>query len=272
MRRAARILLLTLIAALACGVVAEAQRRGRGWGAYMRTPTPESFDGRFNFCRIATSASAMGDGGGWMVDYPRADINLSIRLSELTRTQISVDAAGEPNHLVLTLTQPELFQCPFIMMTEVGNVYFSPEEAAALRDYLLKGGFLWADDFWGTYAWRHWEAEFSKVLSPAEYPMRELPMGHPIYRTQFIVSEVPQIPSIGFWMGTGSTSERGADSAVARGMGISDARGRLMVYITHNTDLGDSWEREGDDPSYFYMFSVNGYALGINTLLYAMTH
>jgi hypothetical protein len=158
------------------------------------------------------------------------------------------------------------------MMTEVGNVYFSPEEAAALRDYLLKGGFLWADDFWGTYAWQHWESEFSKVLSPAEYPMRELPRDHPIYRTQFIVDEVPQIPSIGWWMGTGTTSERGADSAVARGMGISDARGRLMVYITHNTDLGDSWEREGDDPSYFYKFSVPGYALGINTLLYGMMH
>jgi hypothetical protein len=272
MRRLAQVLLLVLVVALALGVIAEAQRRGRGWGAYLRTPTPESFDGRFNFCRIATSASTMGDGGGWMVDYPRADINLSIRLSELTRTQISLDAAGEPNHLVLTLTQPELFQCPFIMMTEVGNVYFSPEEAAALRDYLLKGGFLWADDFWGTYAWQHWESEFSKVLSPAEYPMRELPRDHPIYRTQFIVDEVPQIPSIGWWMGTGTTSERGADSAVARGMGISDARGRLMVYITHNTDLGDSWEREGDDPSYFYKFSVPGYALGINTLLYGMMH
>lgn len=272
MRRGIRITLLALAVALVLTASGEAQRRGRGWGGYARTPTPDSFDGRFNFCRVATSQSRMGDGAAWWVDYPRADINLSIRLSELTKTPISVDAAGEPNHLVVTLTDPELLQCPFIMMTEVGSVYFSPEEARALRDYLLKGGFLWADDFWGTYAWDHWASEFSKVLSPAEYPMRELPMDHPLFRTQFTVTKVPQIPSIGWWMGTGTTSERGADSAVARAIGVADARGRLMVFITHNTDLGDSWEREGDDPNYFYTFSVDGYALGINALLYAMMH
>lgn len=272
MRRSVRIVLLALAVALGLAAVTEAQRRGRRFGAYLRTPTAESFDGRFNFCRVATSGSNMGDGGGWMVDYPRADINLSIRVSELTRTQISVDAAGDPNHLVVTLTQPELFQCPFVMMTEVGNIYFSPEEAAALRDYLLKGGFLWADDFWGSYAWDHWVSEFSKVLSPAEFPMRDLPLDHPLFRTQFTVTRVPQIPSINWWLGTGTTSERGADSAVARAVGISDAQGRLMVFITHNTDVGDSWEREGDDPSYFYTFSVDGYALGINTVLYALMH
>lgn len=272
MRRSVRMTLVALAASVALVAVGEAQRRGRGWGAYIRTPTPESFDGRFSFCRVATSTSTMGDGGGWMVDYPRADINLSIRLSELTRTAISVDAAGEPNHLVVRLTDAELFQCPFIMMTEVGNVYFAPEEAQALRDYLLKGGFLWADDFWGSYAWDHWASEFSKVLSPAEYPMRELPMDHSLFHTQFTVTRIPQIPAIGWWMSTGTTSERYADSAVPRAMGVADTRGRLMAFITHNTDVGDSWEREGDDPTYFYKFSVDGYALGINTLLYAMTH
>lgn len=264
--------LLVVLAAVAIATVTEAQRRGRGWGAYIRTPTPESFDGRFNFCRVMFSRSSMGDGGGWQVDYPRADINLSIRLSELTKTPVSVDAAGEPNHLVVRLTDRELFQCPFVMMTEVGAAYFSPEEAQALRDYLLKGGFLWADDFWGSYAWDHWVSEFSKVLSPAEYPIRELPSDHPLYRAQFTVTRVPQIPSINWWMGTGTTSERGADSAVARAYGVADGRGRLMALITHNTDVGDSWEREGDDPQYFYTFSVDGYALGINTLLYAMGH
>ena len=112
--------------------------------------TPESFDGGFNFCRIMFSESHDGDGGNWSVDYPRADINLSIRLSELTRTRISRDPSGEPNHVLLRLTDDLLFQCPFIMMTEVGSAYFSPEEAERLREYLLKGGFLWADDFWGT--------------------------------------------------------------------------------------------------------------------------
>jgi hypothetical protein len=214
----------------------------------------------------------MGDGGGWMVDYPRADINLSIRLSELTRTQISLDPSGEPNHLVVRLTDPELFQCPFIMMTEVGNTYFSPEEAQRLREYLTKGGFLWADDFWGSYAWDHWASEFTKVLPPAEYPTRDLPLDHPLFRSQFVMTRVPQIPSINHWARYGDTSERGADSAVAHARGTTDAQGRLLVLITHNTDIGDSWEREADDPTYFYTFSVEGYAFGINVLLYSMTH
>ena len=107
-----------------------------------------------------------GDGGGWSVDYPRADINLSIRLSELTKTRISRQPDGEPNHLVMDLNDPAIFNCPFIMMTEVGAAYIGPTEAAHLREYLLKGGFLWADDFWGTDAWEHWAGELSKVLPP----------------------------------------------------------------------------------------------------------
>jgi hypothetical protein len=260
----------------ACTVVMTAQqfrRGGRRFGYAIRTPTPESFDGAFNFCRVMFPGSYDGDGGGWAVDYPRADINLSIRLSELTKTRISLDPGGEPNHLVLTLTDPELFQCPFIMMTEVGAAAFGPEEAARLREYLMKGGFLWADDFWGSYAWEHWTSEFSKVLSPHEYPIVDVPLDHPLLRAQFKVTRIPQIPSINYWAGSGGeTSERGADSAEPHARGISDKNGRLMVLITHNTDIGDSWEREADDPNYFYRFSVDGYAFGINVLLYAMSH
>jgi hypothetical protein len=266
--------LVTVLAAIAVAASAEAQRRGRGFGYYLRTPTPQSFDGSFNFCRIMTSYSTLGDrgGGGWMVDYPRADINLSIRLSELTKTPISLQPSGEPNHLVLRLTDPELFQCPFIMMTEVGRTYFEPDEAERLRTYLLKGGFLWADDFWGSYAWDHWASEFSKVLPPAEYLTKDLTLDHSIFRTQFVMRRIPQIPSINHWYDSGDTSERGSDSAVPHARGIADAQGRLMVLITHNTDIGDSWEREADDPTYFYKFSVDGYAFGINVLLYAMGH
>lgn len=251
---------------------AVAQRRSRGFGAYIRSPTPQSFDGAFNFCRVLFSYSTMGDGGGWLVDYPRADINLSIRLAELTKTRVSLNGAGEPNHLVVRLTDPEIYQCPFIMMTEVGQAYFSPEDAARLRDYLLKGGFLWADDFWGSYAWDHFATEISKVLPSAQYPIRDLPLDHPLFRSQFVVKRVPQIPSINHWFRYGDTSERGSDSAVPHARGIADSRGHVLVLITHNTDFGDSWEREADDPSYFYQFSVEGYAFGINVLLYAMAH
>src|SRR5580765_1864068 len=266
---------IAIAAIVACASTALAQRRrGFGYGyAPLRMATAESFDGGFNFCRIMFSQSNDGDGGNWSVDYPRADINLSIRLSELTRTRISRDTTGEPNHVLLRLTDDLLFQCPFIMMTEVGNTYFSPAEAERLREYLLKGGFLWADDCWGTGAWEVWAREIGKALPPSEYPIVDVPLTHPIFHQQFDVKRVIQIPSITAWMNMGGgTSERGADSAEPHARAIFDKHGRMMVFITHNTDFGDAFEREGDDPRYFYTFSVEGYAFGINALLYGLTH
>ena len=138
---------------------------------------------------------------------------------------------------------------------------------------MLKGGFVWADDFWGSYAWEWWEAQLRKALPAAEFPIVDLPPDHPLFRAQFMIKETPQIASIGFWAGSGGgTSERGADSAIARSRAVVDAHGRIMVLMTHNTDVGDSFEREGDDPQYFLTMSVPGYAYGINTLLYALTH
>ena len=266
---------LVLVLALATATTGEAQRRGRGGrgGFEIRLATEDSFDGLFQFCRIAFRGNRAGDGAGWSVDYPRADINMSIRLSELTKTQVSFAAPDEPNHLVVQLTTDALFQCPFVMMTEVGAAYLDDAEAAALRAYVLKGGFLWADDFWGEYAWEVWTDQLAKALPPAQYPIRDLPPDHPLFRSQFILDRVPQIASIGFWAGSGGgTSERYEDSAVPHARAISDASGRIMVLMTHNTDIGDSWEEEASNPRYFYEMSVNGYAFGINVLLYAMTH
>ena len=234
---------------------------------------PDSFDGAFQFCRVVYRGAANGDGADWAVDFPRADSNLMTRMSELTKMPISRLPDGEPNHLLIRLTQPELFKCPFIMMTEVGNIYLDNQEAKALHDYLLKGGFLWADDFWGTAQWEQWEYELRKVLPAAEHPIVDVPMDHPLLRAQFVVTEIPQIPNIGFFRRSGGgTSEQGADSVTPTARIISDSRGRVMVLMTHNTDISDSWEREGEDASYFYAFSPKGYALGINVLLYAMTH
>jgi hypothetical protein len=271
-----RVLPAAAILVVAVGVaIGDAQFRQRGgrFGASLPMAEPDSFDGRFNFCRVMFRGNRMGDGGGWSVDFPRADVNLSIRLSELTRTAISRDAAGEPKHLVVRLTDDELFQCPFVMMTEVGAAFFDEAEASRLRDYLLKGGIVWADDFWGSYAWNAWVRQIAKVLPPAEFPIVDLPGDHPLFRAQFEIKAVPQIPSINFWAGSGGgTSERGSDSAEPHARAILDRSGRVMVLMTHNTDIGDSWEREADDPAYFYHFAVGGYAMGINVILYAMTH
>ena len=271
-----RLSVALLVAICIAAVTMSAQRRrnrGFGWTP-MRMATAESFDGGFNFCRIMFSESRDGVGGSWGVDYPRADVNLSIRLAELTRTRISRDpSTGEPNHVLLQLTDDLLFQCPFIMMTEVGAIGIGADEAVRLREYLLKGGFLWADDFWGSYAWEIWAREIGKVLPPSEFPIVDVPLTHPIFRSQFEVTKLAQIPSISAWMGMGGgTSEQGADSAVPHARAILDKHGRMMVFITHNTDFGDAFEREGDDPQYFYTFSVDGYAFGINVLLYALSH
>ena len=259
--------LIACILALAAG--AEAQF---GRGPRVRLATEKDADGGFHFCRVWFRSSPNGDGGNWSVDFPRADINLSIRLSELTKAPVPLDGEGEPGHVVVRLTDDALFSCPFIMMTEVGSAFFDDKEAARLRQYLLKGGFLWADDFWGSYAWDFWMTQWRKVLPPAEYPVVDLPPDHPLFHMQFN-SKLVQIANIGFWLETGGgTSERGTDSAVPHARGVSDKQGRLMVLMTHNTDYGDAFEREGDDPSYFYRFAGDGYSFGINVLLYAMTH
>ena len=261
--------------ALVIGSSAEAQlRRGSRSFSNSTIAHASDFDGRFHFCRIAFNNGLRGDvlSGEWWVDYPRADINLSIRLSELTRTDVSRDEDGEPNYLLLTLNSPELFNCPFIMMTEVGAADLNDSEITHLREYLLKGGFLWADDFWGTDAWEWWATVMSEVLPPAQFPIVALTPNHPLFRAQFIVKETPQIANIGHWARYHDGMERDSDSPRADTRAVLDSHGRIMVLMTHDTDFGDSFEREGDDPQYFLENSVPGYAFGINALLYAMTH
>jgi hypothetical protein len=175
---------------------------------------------------------------------------------------------------VVRLTDDALFECPMTMASDVGTIGLTAPEAEKLRLYLLKGGFLWVDDFWGTAAWQQWTREMAKVLPPSEYPIQDVPMSDPIFNSQFVVTQVPQITNIGFWRRSRGreTSERGDDSREAHFRAIRDTSGRIMVVMTHNTDVADSWEREGEDPGFFYQFSPNGYALGIDVLLYAMTH
>jgi len=278
LRRARSKQILTLVAAVimcaAAAGVAQAQfGRGGFFGFAGRTASPQDFDGRFHYCRVVYRQALDGSGGSWRTDYPRADINFSIRFSELTKANVSFDARREPNHLLVNLGGQELFSCPVVIMSAPGAAAINEDEADNFRTYLLKGGFVWADDFWGTYQWEHWVGQIRKVLPAADYPIFDVPPEHPIFRTQFEVSNLPQIPNIGFYMRSGGrTSEQGADSAQPHIRAIADRAGRIIVLMTHNTDIGDSWEREGDDPSYFMAFGPKGYALGINACLYALTH
>jgi hypothetical protein len=264
------------------GAVAGAASAARGVGQRVRVPEgeveypprypPQDFeDGSFMVCKLQyRSVRREPMGRGWSTDYPYAGINLMIRMSELTRTPITKNAQGEPTYWVVRLTDDAVFRCPILMGSDVGTMGLSDPEAERLRDYLLKGGFLWVDDFWGTPAWQQWSAQIHKALPDAL--IFDIPNNHPIRHILFPIDEVIQVTNISNWVRTHSTSERGDDSPHADFRGIADDRGRLIVVMTHNTDFGDSWERENESREFFEQFSRQGYALGVNVMLYALTH
>ena len=273
---AAAVLVLIAAAGTLSAFSSVPQRGGRGrggGGGFGRVPINNEwmYDGAFIFCRMAFRESPYGAGSSWYVDYPRADMNLPFRMSQLTTLSVSRDSRGEPNHVIVTPSDPHLFECPFVMMTEVGSLYLTTEEAANIRQYLDKGGFIWADDFWGEYAWQVFENEIRKVYPAAV--IKDVPFTHPIFHTVYNVNHVEQIPSMNHWLGSGyQTSERGADSAIPHARAIMDEDGRIMMLITFNTDFGDAFEREGDSHEYFERFAGEGYAFGVNVVAYAMTH
>ena len=266
------LLTLALVAALLAGVVpAEAQRFG-GMPSRVRLGSglPDIPSG-FTFCRLAyMSVRRDGSGNGWTTDFPEAERNVLTRLQELTRMRVSRWSHGEPGYAVVTATDPEIYQCPFVMATDVGELGFQPQEIEALRDYLMKGGFFWADDFWGTQAWAHFSDQIRRVFP--DRPLEELTPEHPLFNQLYEIPELPQIPSWNSWRGSGATSELGRDSARQSIWAVSDVDGRILVLITHNTDISDGWERERYDDNYFLLFSPPAYAVAVNVLLWAMTH
>lgn len=206
----------------------------------------------------------------WETDYPQADENFVFRLSELTTSTPN----SEP--VTLRLTDPSLFSFPFIYMCDVGWMELSSEEQAALRTYLLRGGFLWVDDFWGLAEWENFERVMREVLP--EHPWQELPEDHPILTMVFPLPRTPQIPARDFavagWLHDPPNYHRypahGIEQVNLRG--YFDDAGRLMAIATHNTDIGDGWEREGYGEEYFEKYSTVAYAMGVNIVVYALTH
>jgi hypothetical protein len=268
------LVLVLLVAATAAAQDQFFRGYGRGYGVPPRLPKPDSYDGGFSFCRgMFSQWRTEQSGSGWRTDYPDADVNFSIRFAELTKVVVSKQPTGDPNHIVVPLADDFLYNCPYIHIEDAGTLHFTDEEVVRVRDYLLKGGFIWADDSWGSSAIASWEQQLGRVLPPNEYPILDVPLDHPLFRTMFDVQRLPQIPAISHWRRSGGgTSERGYDSDVPVIRGISDQHGNLMVLTTHNTDISDAWEREGEDPQYFYNFSPDGYALGLNIVLFAMSH
>jgi hypothetical protein len=217
----------------------------------------------FTFVRIKRNRK-WGTGGSWTTDTPDSDLNLSFRLQQMTSIKVN------PNGRYLWLTDPELFHYPFIYMVEPGTLSLDDDEVQTLRKYLLNGGFLWVDDFWGEAEWNGMAEEIKKVFPDRQWV--DLPLDHPLYNCVFPIKAKSQIPGISVWERYHVTWER-PDAHVTHHRVIFDDKGRIMVFATHNTDNGDGWEREGEDREYFENFSEKiAYPLGINVIFYVMTH
>ena len=208
-------------------------------------------------------------GSGWGTDMPDSDLNFSYRLQQMTSLRV------DPDGRVLDLTDPDLVNYPWIYLVEPGGMYLSEQEASALRKYLLNGGFLMFDDFWGDAAWLNVEREMKKVFP--ERGFSELPLDHPLYNAVFPIKSKGQVPNYGtgeMSQYTGVTWEdHDGDTQTVHHRVIADDKGRLMVFAAHNSDNGDGWEREGEYQYFFENFSEKiAYPLGINVVFYVMTH
>ena len=284
-----RVALLTLGLLAAAGVLAAQQLLyvGPTTDLAPRWAQQGDFDGSILFCRgNYTSSRYEENGSGWWTDYPGADHNFLVRLSELTEVRVRFDPQRIPFYVVVGLRDPLLFKCPILFMEDVGTIDFQPIEVDRLRQYFDKGGFLWVDDFWGSRAWEQWETEIRRILPSGVYPLIDIPADHPIFHQLYdIPGGIWQMPTIGIWQGVQCpesdavtcgpfvTSERGADSAEPHIRGILDDAGRVIVLMTHNTDVADGWEEEKpENLAFINEFSARSYALGINVFLYAMSH
>lgn len=224
----------------------------------------------FTFARIQYDSWGRGwrGRGKWSVDYPESDLNMSFRLEQLTSLKV------DPEGIVLSLNEDKLFNYPFIYIIEPGELYFSDAEVKALRKYLLNGGFLMVDDFWGEAEWKNFERQFRRVFPTRE--IVELPIEHELFQCVFPLKQKPQVPNPRTAMqgaSRGITWERW-DAKTPHYRGVYDDEGRLMVVICHNTDLGDGWEEESRAGEwYFEEFSEpKAYPMGINIIFYSMTH
>ncbi len=221
-------------------------------------------DDTFTFVRIAYQSW----GGGWYdrrwdTDGPDSDLNFSYRLQQLTAIKVN------PEPIVLTLTDPRLFDYPFIYIVEPGYLEFAPNEVTSLRHYLLNGGFLMVDDFWGEGEWSNFADQMQRVFPDRRW--RDVPLSHDIFHCVYDLKERPQVSSIGF-AESGYSYER-PDAREVHYRAYYDDEERMCVFICHNTDLGDGWEREGMSEWYFREYSEKkAYPLGINIITYAMTH
>jgi len=224
-----------------------------------------SYDGEWSFVRLAYSPNQYGGGfgrrglGAADTDYPEAEIYLRQGLDRLTRIQLGSDQIIRPD-------DPNLMNYPWLYAVEVGRWYLDEADAANMREYLLRGGFLLVDDFWGSYQWEDFEVSMRRVFP--DRPIVEIPDSDPLMTLVYDVDKSIQIPGI-------RTIRRGItyqeDGYVPYWRGIYDDDGRLMVAINFNMDLGDAWEH-ADTPDYPEAMTGLAIRYAVNYVIYSMTH
>ncbi|MGH9199248.1 MAG: DUF4159 domain-containing protein, partial [Acidimicrobiia bacterium] len=200
-------------------------------------------------------------GEPWAIDAPAAEQNLSRRIRSVTAIEVN-----EP--IVLTIDDPQLWQYPWIYIVEPGFMRLDDNEVSILREFLLRGGFLMFDDFHGPYEWDNLEQEMRRV-----FPTRkivDLPLSHPIFSCFYKLDAIPQIPGLGSFF-NGRTWEKGGFIPHLRA--IYDDSGRVMVLINWNTDMGDGWEwSNAEEYPGYVRYTAEAYRMGINEVIYSLTH
>lgn len=231
-------------------------------------PSPDMPEDIFTFARLRYPSTQRAFGvEKWATDYPDADLNFSFRLQQLTSLAVN------PNPVVVEIDHEQLRHLPFVYMVEPGDILLSDDQARILREWMLNGGFLFVDDFWGYREWDVFERRGLKHIFPdREY--EELELEHEIFHVVFDLDHKPQVPAAGLAIANPHITfeDRKPGSKDVHYRAIRDDKGRICMLIAFNTDLGDGWEREGDNAWYFKEFSEKrSFPMGINVVFYAMT-
>ncbi len=233
------------------------------FGRLMYPNHPNSLFGRRGRFGYGNSFDWRGGGTSWTQDYPRADRHFAMAVRRLTRVQArSVEQPVNPDD------QDDIYGWPWLCAGEMGDWKLTDTQVATLREYLLRGGFLLLDDFWGPEEFGRFNETMSKVFPTR--PIIDIPNDDPVFHAVYDVDERRQL--LGMWaFQRGGSMSRRAEGTVARWMGIYDDKNRLMVAINFNSDMGDSWEW-ADEPSYPEKLSAQGLRMGVNDVVYSMTH
>ena len=231
------------------------------------SPSGPSY-GEYTFIRTIYDSPFRGygrrGGGTWTTDFPDADNNFIVGLREWAGTNLKISPRPEQ----IAIMDDRIFDYPIIYFVEPGFLELSDEQAARLREYVARGGFMFFDDFWGVYEWENLETQLRKVWPEGDHVPKDLPLSHPIFHSYLDVEEVVQVPNI-YNAIRGETSEKGG--IVPHYMGVEDKNGRIVTFISFNCDLGDAWEWINDS-RYPAKYGLPAYKLGINVVIYAMSH